>query len=661
MATLALESIRKVFDHARDMVSRGDGELLASYRSERNQDAFGSLVRRHGPMVLGVCRRVLRDGHSADDAFQATFLILARKADTVRPPERLGPWLYGVAYRTALKARSRAYRRQQVEHAYAAQAEATSETAHTGDTADLLPIIDEQLNALPEKYRTPLVLCGVQGLNKSEAATRLGLPEGTVSSRLARAREMLRDRLTRRGVVVPAAGFATVLTADTLQAAVPLALLESAVAVSGSAPVTASIFSLSQEVMRSMSLLKFKILGAITLAASLASGGFGLVAINADEKKPATEKAAVRGEKPGEQPEVKRDGEKPAQPGNRKKRAVTGFVGSVDTKASTVALLRMGEGGLREDIFKLSPSAKVTVDGKEVKLDTVPKGTTAEVVVLSFAREGGALAEASELNVDSAKLVWVVKEANATSVTLLGGGRESKLEDRVIKLAADAKVIIDGKDAKPAELQAGDVATIVLNADRSAATLITVGTKKPVRDGGGDGERPAARPAGFSGRIGSIDTEARLVTLAAKGEGGREVAVKLTADAKITIDGKPAKIGELTKGMGASFTVVSARDGQPREANEVVVAGIVIGGVVKQVDTTSVTVGGEKNDRVLKLVEAGKVMIGGKEAKLADLKAGDRVQVTMTSDESAAVMIVVGAKRVDGDKPRTEKGDGDRP
>src|SRR5436305_9759270 len=153
MATAQLGgTLRRVFDRVRD-AGRGDGELLTRYRAERDQDAFGSLVRRHGPMVLGVCRRVLRDPHAADDAFQATFLVLARKADAVRPPDRLAPWLYGVAYRTALKARGRAFRRQQVEQAYATEVNNRPLVA-SDEAEELLPVIDEQLNALPDKYRS---------------------------------------------------------------------------------------------------------------------------------------------------------------------------------------------------------------------------------------------------------------------------------------------------------------------------------------------------------------------------------------------------------------------------------------------------------------------------------------------------------------------------
>src|SRR5829696_9028453 len=144
MALAQLDTIRKVFDRVRDSAGGGDGELLTRYRTLRDQDAFGSLVRRHGPMVLGVCRRVLRDTHAADDAFQATFLVLAKKADAVRPPDRLAPWLYGVAYRTAMKSRGRAFRRQQVEQAYATEVSNRPPAPAADEGADLLPVIDEQ-------------------------------------------------------------------------------------------------------------------------------------------------------------------------------------------------------------------------------------------------------------------------------------------------------------------------------------------------------------------------------------------------------------------------------------------------------------------------------------------------------------------------------------
>src|SRR5947207_7980642 len=134
MATAELGAVRRVFDRVRGHAEpeHADGELLHRWESDRDQSAFAGLVRRHGGMVLGVCRRVLRDSHAAEDAFQATFLVLARKADVVRPPGLLGPWLYGVAYRTALKARGRALRRREVEHEYGKKLPA----AHTAGIDD---------------------------------------------------------------------------------------------------------------------------------------------------------------------------------------------------------------------------------------------------------------------------------------------------------------------------------------------------------------------------------------------------------------------------------------------------------------------------------------------------------------------------------------------
>ena len=502
MALAQLDSVRKAFDRVRDAANGGDGELLTRYRTRRDQDAFGSLVRRHGPMVLGVCRRVLRDAHAADDAFQATFLVLAKRADAVRPPDRLAPWLYGVAYRTALKARGRAFRRTRVEREYATEV-SNRPPAASEEAADLLPVIDEQLNALPEKYRTPLVLCALQGLNKAEAAACLGLPEGTVSSRLARAREMLRDRLARRGVVVP---LAALCTADALQAAVPAALAASAAGVaSGSALVPATVLTLSHEVLRSMTLLKLKTLCVVALSVALAGGGFGLYAIQADDKKPAQQ-----GEKP----------KPPAKPGE-----------------------------------KPNPNEK---DGNN----------------------------------------------NQNGKNEQNGNNNQ-----------------NGEGNKP----------------------------KP------DGEKPGVKNPKFGGKIASVDATARTVSLVTKGEASKEVVVKLTADAKITVDGKDAKIGDLAKGAFATFTLVAAKDGLPREANAVTVTGATFTGVIKQVDATSVTIGGEKNDRVVKVATGGRVLIGEKEGTLADLKAGDKVTVTLTSDESGAVQIQSGVKKPTGDKPKPEK------
>jgi RNA polymerase sigma factor (sigma-70 family) len=593
-------------------------------------------------MVLGVCRRVLRDSHAAEDAFQATFVVLARKADAVRPPERLAPWLYGVAYRTALKARCRAFRRRQVEQVYAAEV-ANRPAPASGEAAELLPVIDEQLNALPEKYRTPLVLCALHGLNKAEAAERLGLPEGTVSSRLARAREMLRDRLTRRGVAVPAAALAGLLTADALSAAVPLALADAASgfdASSALAPPT--VLSLAHEVTRSMTLLKLKALCAVALCATLAGGGFGLYAIHADEKKPAKpdgEKPAVKpdGQKPKPAKpdgDKKPEGEKPAQPRLRKS---AGQVAGVNAKEGTLMLAIKGDGGIVERLVKVAPGAKVFIDNKEAKLADVPKNSFA--ALLLAAGKEGELPTATEVRVTGRTASGVIKEAGANGIAL-----QSEKKPQEFKIDSGTKVTVNGKPAKLADLKPGDKVVVVLKADDSAALLVAAGEKR------GDGEKPAKNRQ-FGGRVVSVDADTRTVTLAAKGPESEPVVVKLTAGAKVLVDGKEAKLADVPKGAPAVLTLASAKDGQPREASELVVSGPTFGGSVKQIDASTITVGNEKTDRVLKLSPATKVTADGKAAKLADLKAGDRVQVTLSADEAAAVLIAAGEKRT-GDKPK---------
>ena len=145
------------------------------------------------------------------------------------------------------------------------------------------------------------------------------------------------------------------------------------------------------------------------------------------------------------------------------------------------------------------------------------------------------------------------------------------------------------------------------------------------------------------------------------GDDKKEVTHEVAKDAKITLDGKDAKLGDIAKGALVTFTLIPGKDGQPRTANEVVVSGSTFGGSVKRIDGEGVTVGNEKFDRVLKLAPTGKVIVDGKDAKVADLKVGDRVMVTLTADDSAAVLIEVGGKKRDGDKPKPEKGDGDKP
>ncbi|HUR54681.1 MAG TPA: RNA polymerase sigma factor, partial [Gemmataceae bacterium] len=194
-----------------------DGELLCRFVRDRDEAAFAALVRRLGPTVLGVCRRVAGDSHLADDAFQAAFLVLARRAADVRPHEAVRGWLYGVAVRTAREARTVTARRRVRECLVPVLPDREAEVVEPPD-ADALRVLDEEIAALPDHLRTAVVLCELDGLSRKDAAGRLAIAEGTLSSRLAKARKVLAERLRKRGVTVPAVALGTLLTAPSVSA-----------------------------------------------------------------------------------------------------------------------------------------------------------------------------------------------------------------------------------------------------------------------------------------------------------------------------------------------------------------------------------------------------------------------------------------------------------
>ncbi|VTR97047.1 sigma-70 family rna polymerase sigma factor : RNA polymerase sigma factor, sigma-70 family OS=Singulisphaera acidiphila (strain ATCC BAA-1392 / DSM 18658 / VKM B-2454 / MOB10) GN=Sinac_6419 PE=4 SV=1: Sigma70_r2: Sigma70_r4_2 [Gemmata massiliana] len=192
--------------------ARSDGQLLESYVHCHDAASFATLVRRHGPMVWGVCRRLLGDHHDAEDAFQATFLVLVGRPDAVVPRSRVAGWLYGVAYKIALKARGRTCRRRTRERLGLELPEPVAPVET--DWSDLRPVLDRELSRLPERYRDAVLLCDVAGETYADAARRLGCPEGTLAARLSRGRALLAARLSRRGIA---------LTVSALAAALPVA------------------------------------------------------------------------------------------------------------------------------------------------------------------------------------------------------------------------------------------------------------------------------------------------------------------------------------------------------------------------------------------------------------------------------------------------------
>lgn len=258
-----------------------DGQLLDWFVHQREEAAFAALVRRHGPMVLGVCRRVLRNSHDAEDAFQATFLVLSEKAARLRQPELLANWLYGVAYRTALHARQRASRRSERERE-AATLSSSSDDAEM-EARELRRVLDEELQGLPEKYRAPLVLCYLQGMTNEEAARLLGWPSGSMSYRLARGRELLRERMEARmaglSILLPGVWLAEHLQPAIMSPLLATTTVHAAATVVGSkitaaaaCLISASVRELRDATLRSLAPSSWRWLLAVLLLALTLSG-----------------------------------------------------------------------------------------------------------------------------------------------------------------------------------------------------------------------------------------------------------------------------------------------------------------------------------------------------------------------------------------------------
>ncbi|HJZ91398.1 MAG TPA: RNA polymerase sigma factor, partial [Gemmataceae bacterium] len=249
-----------------------DGQLLSAYVASRDEAALTSLVRRHGPMVWGVCRRILGDHHDAEDAFQATFLVLVRRARSIRSRELLANWLYGVARQTALKARATAARRRRRERHVPNPPEPAAPTQVV--EPDLRAVLDDALARLPARYRTPIVLCDLQGRTRTEAAGELGWPEGTVAGRLARGRHMLGQRLARRGVHVASAAIGVVLSRVSRSPGFSPDLVMSTIRVIGAAAAHSAppaVVALTEEILRVMWLGRLKV-AAIAILAIVAIG-----------------------------------------------------------------------------------------------------------------------------------------------------------------------------------------------------------------------------------------------------------------------------------------------------------------------------------------------------------------------------------------------------
>jgi RNA polymerase sigma factor (sigma-70 family) len=529
--------IRSIHDLAG---TRGAGELPDRDLVERfaacgDAEAFAALVRRHGAMVLGVCRRIVRHEQDAEDVFQAVFLVLSRKAGRLRRQDAVGPWLFGVAHRLALRARQKGRERQ--------EREARVPAPTPGEPLDELTlreartVLDEELARLPERLRGPLILCYLEGLTRDEAAARLGCAPGTLKGRLQRGRAALERRLTRRGLeflgVLPALALAreSASTAAALLAATIRAALAFAGGREGGVAVSPVAAALAEGVLRPTFAGKFAVVAAV-LGVVACGFGAGLAVAPPDG---AGSEAAVVTPKP-ERAGGANDGSRvppltpPARipvpvapPPTEKVTAKEKQPEPLPTTVNGVAkAVDAGKGALTvahrdgEDTFAVTADARIEIDGAPGKLAGLPAGANVSLTRFVDARTAGSVRATGRSYFGN--LVRAVDVPNRT-VTI-----RDKPGDSTFVVAPTALIWVDGKAAKLDAVPPGVFVNLDLAADQ-----------RTVRCLGADG--PGIGGCGGS-MVTAVDVRKRTITFdkkAAPDVAGKTFAI--AADALITING----------------------------------------------------------------------------------------------------------------------------
>ncbi|MSU78007.1 MAG: RNA polymerase sigma factor [Gemmataceae bacterium] len=397
---------------------RTDGQLLDIFLCRKDQDAFAELVHRHGAMVLGVCRRVLDDAHAAEDCFQAVFLVLMRKADTILPREMVGNWLYGVAYRTALEACKQAIRRKNLEKKKQAMPAPEPRDALW---QELQPLLDQELNRLPDKYRFVIVACDLECRPRREVAAMLDVPEGTVASRLSRGRDLLAKRLRRYALTVSPGLLAMLLARHAEEVVVPPHLIQAAtVGVTGTQAKV-----LADTVTRGFWLAKMKLAVAVALiVAILCVGVATLVPIAFAERENVGKPAIVTGEKPVHLRDC--------------------VIQSIDWTNRVVRLVSLGESSAAPPIdVRIDEDTVVLIDGEKRGFADLQPGMS---INLDLHRQKGDIDRAMRIETVGAWSPGYVSAVDGDSITVRVG-------DKTVNVKPGVSLFIDGKKAKPGDIK----------------------------------------------------------------------------------------------------------------------------------------------------------------------------------------------------------------
>jgi RNA polymerase sigma factor (sigma-70 family) len=544
METAVRHVLKSLCGHA--LRTETDRSLLDSFAERNDEQAFGELVRRHGSFVLGTCRRVLGNAADAEDAFQATFLVLARKAASIRWSGSIKSWLHGVACRVAMKARGQVLRRRQKETEAGSTREPVQSPAESWN--DVRPILDAELEQLPAKCRAVLLLCYLEGKTADEAAAELGWSVGSVKGHLQRGRERLRNRLGRRGLTLSAVLVTGLIAEPTLEsAALAMATTQSALSFAAesasSAFLTEPVLSLAQGALQAMTIAKVKWVGLVAavllLAGASASWGIYRAAAGEPRVLPGAENgrsiepvplariqdaqdqsAAVPND---EVPEVAAaDQEGRRNPKAEKKDEIAGSVLAIDLKAGTLKMKFSGDGQSGDWTYKLAdPNLKVTTTlGLAAKLSDLSVGARVHIQVSD---KDVVTALRAEHRHDPMTPAGIDPDKKTLTV------REEK-GDLVFNVPDDAKITVNGKAGKLAEVPLNQRCWVTLALDGKSILVLTSGR------GPGEGKKKGSvREQKLTGQVSKI--EGNALTLTSRGEGGDQADVyTVTKDTKIRIE-----------------------------------------------------------------------------------------------------------------------------
>jgi RNA polymerase sigma factor (sigma-70 family) len=350
-----------------ESAAQPDGDLLNRYLTQNDDAAFESLLQRHGAMVLGVCRRILRNEADAHDAFQATFLVFVRKARTIEPRGMVGNWLYGVAQRTSLRARALARQREANTRLLTP---ALRDPLRDQSRMELCDLLDQELSRIPERYRAPVVLCGLEERSLQEAARQLDCPVGTVASRLARGRDMLARRLARQGLALSGTALALSLAREAAAGGVPSALFSSTAQAASAlvvghslvaGMVSSKVIALTEGAVRTMFLAKMQWVTVVCLSITVAGAGGTFAtyrATGAQQERPRQQAVATAAnEEAGQAREDERKSE--TRKSSERKHGYLGVVLAGNEEGGPVVVHK---------VFPDSPAARAGVETGDIVL-----------------------------------------------------------------------------------------------------------------------------------------------------------------------------------------------------------------------------------------------------------------------------------------------------